>query len=309
MAQQKKCVVLGGNGFIGSTIVDVMSTRRSLEIVAFDRYAKGPQFTKKPNVSIVDGSVFDYELLDKTIKDADYVVHCLSATNPFTSDEDPYADIDSLKKNITIFEHCVKLGVKKIIFISSGGAVYGKLAETKKVSEEHAPMPVSPYGITKLATEHYLEYFKRKYGTDYVVCRLTNPYGPRQVFKQAQGVIPAFINQILKNKPITIYGDGSMSRDYIYVEDAAKMITKLALNKTKKPVYNVGSGKQTSLQEILDECRKYFDKDVKVDYKPAPKTFLQKTDVSIRAYVAEFGQPTLTPFEKGLASAIKSNPQ
>jgi UDP-glucose 4-epimerase len=165
-------------------------------------------------------------------------------------------------------------------------------------------MPVSPYGICKLATEHYLEYFKRKYGTDYVVYRLSNPYGPRQVFRQTQGVISAFLHRITNDEEIVIFGDGTNSRDYIYIEDAASMIADTLRKPTKHNVYNIGSGRQISLMEIVDTLKQLFEKEIRISFQDAPKTFLQKTDISMKRFWEEFGETKATPFHEGLAKTV-----
>ena len=303
-SQRKSCLVLGANGFIGSHIVDRLAAEGALTVRAFDRFSRAPQFHLAPTVTVLKGDVRSDKTLDKALAGTDYVIHCLSATSPFTAEDNPVADIKNLLRSVEIFDHCVRAGVKKIVFISSGGAVYGKMAEKKQVNEQDAPMPVSPYGICKLSIEHYLEYFKRKHQIDYVVYRLTNPYGPRQIFKQNQGVIPAFLHRILQDQEITVFGDGSHSRDYIYIEDAVDMITRTFQLPNKHPIYNIGSGTQTTLNEILTLLKHIFDKEITVTRRPAPTTFLKKTDVSIQRFCAEFGEPTLTPFYDGLSKTI-----
>jgi len=303
--RQERCLVLGGNGFIGSHIVDKIAAKNEFKVRVMDRFDNGPQFHESPNIEIVKGSAFERKDLVKALESVQYVVHTLSATNPFTADTDPYADIDNLRRSVEVFEACVHAGVRKIAFVSSGGAVYGSLAEHKVATEQDIPLPVSPYGICKLATEHYLEYIKRKYGTDYIVYRLSNPYGPRQVFKQGQGVIPAFLHHIINGEEITIYGDGQSSRDYIYVEDAAQMIADSLIKPNRHGVYNLGSGQQTALNDIVLALEKVLGKEVPVVYQEAPKTALQKTDISIDRFKKEFGEPLFTTFHVGLEGTIR----
>jgi UDP-glucose 4-epimerase len=302
--QRETCLILGGNGFVGSHIVDKLAARGDLHIRVMDRFDAGQQFHQSPNVATLKGSAFDPKDLKAALKGVSYVVHTLSATNPFTADIDPYADIENLRHSVEIFEACATAGIKKVAFISSGGAVYGSLAEQRVATEQDIPLPVSPYGICKLATEHYLEYAKRKYGLEYIVYRLSNPYGPRQVFKQGQGVIPAFLHHIINDEEITIYGDGKNSRDYIYIEDAAQMIADSLTKPNKHGVYNLGSGKQTAVNDIVAALERVLGKAVPVSYHEAPKTALQKTDISIDRFKEEFGEPLLTLFHDGLAKTI-----
>lgn len=297
------CVVLGANGFVGSHLVDRLAEEADLIVRAVDRYSRPKQFTST-KARLVKGDVSDDATIAKALAGATYVIHCFSTTTPFTADADPYADIANLTRSVQIFEACVRLGVKKVVFISSGGAVYGRLAESRIATEMDAPMPVSPYGIGKLSIEHYLEYFKRKHGLHYIAYRLTNPYGPRQVTKNNQGVIPRFIDSFINHQTITVYGDGSASRDYILIDDAVDMIARSFRADNNHSVYNIGSGRQTSVNEIIATLKNALKKEVAVDYLAEPKTFLQKTDVSINRYTQEFGEPNIRSLREGIVHTL-----
>lgn len=306
MRKESVCLVLGANGFIGSYLVEHLSQQPNMHIRAFDRFSHEPQFNVAHNVEVVKGDIFDDNSLRTALVGADQVFHSFSATTPYISDNNPYIDItDNLSRSVKIFDICADEGVKKIGFISSGGAVYGSLAESKVASESDAPFPVSPYGINKLSIEYYLEYFKRKHGIDYVVYRLTNPYGPRQILKHNQGVIPTFIQRINNNDEIIIYGDGTSSRDYIYIEDAAAMIARSFLLDNKYTVYNVGRGIQTSLNEVIKELKTHYGHPFQVVYNDAPRTFLHSTGVNIDRYMTEFEEPLFTPLSGGLKATIE----
>lgn len=299
-------LILGGNGFIGSHIVDSLSANSSVHVKVLDSFSRPAQFINRENITIIKGSAFEDGLLEKALTEVDYIVHCLGASNPYITDANPYADIETMRQSIYIFEKSAQAGIKKIAFISSGGAVYGKIAERKSASEEDMPMPVSPYGICKLATEHYLEYFKQKYSTDYVVFRLSNPYGPRQSFKREHGVIPSFLHSILEDKEITVFGDGTSSRDYIYVKDAAKIIAESLLKKNEHSIYNLGSGKQTTLNDIISNLESILGKKAKIEYTEAPATTLNKTNINVERIVNDMGVGIDTSFEVGLKKTIFS---
>lgn len=297
------CVVLGANGFVGSHLVDRLAAEPDIAVRAFDRYTRPRQFAT-PRAKMVQGNVGDDDALAKVLAGATYVIHCFSITTPFTADADPYADIANLTRSVQIFDMCVRFGVKKVVFISSGGSVYGRLAETNTATEMDAPMPVSPYGIGKLSIEHYLEYFKRKHGLDYIAYRLTNPYGPRQVMKHNQGVIPSFIESFMRHKTITVYGDGSASRDYIFIGDAVDMIARSFRASNAHSVYNIGSGQQTTLNDIIGTLKSAFKKEVPISYQPEPKTFLQKTDVSTERFTQEFGITNIRSLKDGIVQTL-----
>lgn len=299
----KKCLVIGANGFIGSHLVEGLS-KKGFMVRAFDRFTRTRQFSESDNIEIFKGDFFDNEKMDKSLKGVDYLFHCYSSTTPSTADTDPYTDISSnVQRNVQLFERSVKHNVKKIIFISSGGAVYGTLAETKKAAETDAPQPVSPYGIGKLTSEYYLAYFKRSHGLDYVAYRLSNPYGPGQITKNNQGVIPSFIENLYKGKELFVMGDGTSTRDYIYIGDAVSAITRSFLQ-AKHNIYNLGSGKQTSINEIINHLKELMMKEPTVRYIEEPKTFLRHSQIDIGLFNKDFGKSSTTELAKGLALTI-----
>jgi UDP-glucose 4-epimerase len=303
----KNCLVVGANGFIASHLVDRL-VEQGYQVKAFDRYGRPPQFKdlENPNLEIIKGDILLEPDIYSAIDGMDYVFHSFSATTPFSSENDPYSDINlNLLPLTRFFNACAERQVKKVIYLSSGGAIYGKTAENKVVSEDDLPLPVSPYGICKLAAENYLSYFNRKHGLNYLVFRVTNPYGPRQLMKHNQGVIPAFMDKIKRNEQITVYGDGSSSRDFIHVTDVVTMITQVFTEDTKYNTYNIGSGSQTSVKEILASIEKAYGSKLSVEYLEAPKTFLQKADVSIERYWNEFGKPDdLISLDDGVSEIV-----
>jgi len=302
---QKSCLVIGANGFIGSHLVDALC-KKGYFVKAFDRYTHAPQFTENKTVEVVKGDFFDDIVLGEAMKGVDYVFHTFSATTPFISDADPYKDISlNVLRNVQIFEKAVESNVKKIMYLSSGGAVYGHMAEQKNVTEDDAPMPVSPYGIGKLASEYYLEYFNRKYGLEYLAYRVTNPYGPRQIMKNSQGVIPAFLEKISKGEKLSIIGDGNSTRDYIYIEDAVNMIVDSFENKTKYRIYNTGSGIQTSVNDIVKTLEANLGIEAKLEYMEAPKTFLTKSQINVDRFTDEFHLGAKTTLSEGIRLLLK----
>lgn len=308
MAPKGKYLVIGANGFIGSYLVDALVSVSGVTVRAFDRFSREPSFTKSDNIEAVRGNALDANDIKKAVSGVDYVIHCFSSTTPFISDKDPYKDIDeNLKNGVKIFEICAQNGVKKIGYISSAGTVYGRQSEYGVSTELDVPLPVSPYGINKLALEYYLEYFKRQHNMPYVIWRLTNPFGPRQFTKNNQGVVPNFIDKINNGEELIIYGDGTTSRDYIFAEDAVKMMLATFAANNKYPVYNIGRGKQTSLTELIDTLSKIMKTNPAKRNIDAPKTFLIHSSVSIERYSAEFGQPVFMTLEDGLRKTIASH--
>lgn len=302
-----KVVVFGAGGFIGQHLVQRLATiSNNLTIVAFDRFSKYKKGADNPfkelqNVRIVPGNFFNRDEVSDAIKGAEYVFHLISSTNPATSSKDPFIDIDTnVRSSIELLELCVQHGVKKVVFPSSGGTVYGDAA-TEFIAETTLPQPSSPYGIGKLTVEHYLRYFKFTGGLDYIVYRIANPYGPGQNIFGKQGVVPIFMHRFLNKEPIMIYGDGSMVRDYMYIDDLIDMIVSSYAKDNRSNEYNLGSGSGHSVNELvgaIETCAGYAVERHAVE---TPSTFVRKSVLDISRFVEEFGEPTLTPLEVGIA--------
>ena len=305
MAESIRCLVIGANGFVGSHLVDELA-EAGYKVIAFDRFSSPQKFHKNDNIKVLPGDIFDDGAIRRSLKNVDYVFHCFSATTPFLSDTDPYADITlNILRNVQLFEQFVAAGIKKALYISSGGAVYGSISEKSSAKETDAPSPVSPYGIGKLGTEYYLTYFKRKFGLKSISYRLTNPYGPRQVTNKNQGVVGTFIDKIKNNQEITVFGNSS--RDYIYVRDATKMIVNSFTRSTKHSVYNIGSGQQIHLDDLITTIEDALNIKAKINRVDPPKTFLRKSQVSIDRFKNEFGEVRITELQKGILRTIKAH--
>lgn len=202
--------------------------------------------------------------------------------------------------SVELFKLCVRANVKKVIFASTGGAIYGNV-DTDHFKETDTPYPVSPYAIGKLTIEHYLRYFRVKHGLDSVCLRLSNPYGERQPFHRKQGVIPIFLERIARDLPITVFGDGSMVRDYIHVRDLTDTIVAIFEKKTKYDTYNVGSGVGTDLNQLIEVVSAVSGKSPVIDYKETPSTFVGKVILDTKRFKDEFGKPVAaTSLEDGM---------
>jgi len=270
-------LVLGGNGFIGSHLVD----RLLLAGHAVRVFDRNDEQYRNP-LGGVDYRFADFgnrTLLAEALDGVDIVFHLISTTVPKTSNDDPVFDVTSnVIETIALLEKCVALGVRKVVFLSSGGTVYGA-PTALPVSEENSTNPECSYGITKLAVEKYLALFNHLYGLDYVVIRPSNPYGPRQNPLGIQGAISVFLGRVAAGRPIEVWGDGEIVRDYVYVGDLVEGIYRAALQPTLSRVYNLGSGEGHSLNAIIAIMRSVIGDRVQVVYKPGrvfdvPKIYL-----------------------------------
>jgi len=258
------CLVLGGNGFIGSHLVDQLLAEGH-KVRVFD---KNEEYYRKPLAS-VDYQYGDFGnrgLLMEALANIDIVFHLISTTLPKTSNDDPAFDVQSnVIETLFLLEQCITRKVKKIIFISSGGTVYGK-PSVLPIPENSPTDPECSYGITKLAIEKYLYLYWFLHGLDYCVLRLANAYGERQRPTATQGVIPVFLERALRNDEIVVWGDGSVIRDYVYVTDIVSALLKALTYSGDMKVFNIGSGKKYSLNEVIQLIQHVTGQPLKVKY-------------------------------------------
>ena len=267
-----KCLVLGGRGFLGSHLVARLIVDGH-EVISFDR--PGPvrqtmlfEKSAKKYVRQIEGDFLSEGDLENAINGVDICFHLISSTIADTSNKNPTFDIESNLLGTVKFLNCaVRNGVKRVVFASSGGTIYGS-PKYIPIDELHPTNPFSSYGITKLAIEKYLQLYQLLHGLEYVVLRLANPYGELQQLKGMQGAIAVFLGRVLSNQDIEIWGDGSVVRDYVYVTDAIEPFC-LAANMSIKhnDIYNIGSGCGHSINEILDAIQNVTGKSVLRKYK------------------------------------------
>jgi UDP-glucose 4-epimerase len=265
-----KALVIGGNGFIGTNLVDALHDAGH-KVRVFDLFPSRYR-EPHPNVEYVVGDMGNHGELHDAVQDVDWVFHLAYATLPQTSNEDPGYDVRSnVINSIQLLEECRHSSVRKIIFISSGGTVYG-VPQRTPIPEDHPTEPICSYGITKLTIEKYLALYQKIWGLNYVVCRLSNPYGPLQNPFAKQGAIGVFLGNVLQGKPITIWGDGEVVRDYIYIEDAVAALLRAAEYEAgdgDPRVFNIGGGDGTSLNQLVQAIKQIVDAPVGVTYTPA----------------------------------------
>lgn len=293
------CLVIGGNGFLGSHVVDALA-RRGHHVAAFDRFGvQSVQFTA-PGIEVVPGDFLNVGDVRAAVAGRDIVLHFLSTTDPASAEGDPRLDIrTNLTSSVELFEACADAGVRRVCFASTGGAIYGDQDQTV-FRETDRTQPVSPYAIGKQAIESYLRYFRRKRGLESVTFRISNPYGPRQSPTKRQGVIPIFLRRLAQGLPVTVYGDGSMVRDYLYVADMAEMVAEAVTTGTREDLYNVGSGVGTSLNQLLAHVSEATGLTPEVRHAPAPPTFVDHVTLDAQRFTAEFGARAMTGLTEGI---------
>ncbi len=254
-------LVIGGNGFIGSHLIDYLLLKGH-NVRVFDLY-KERYREPLANVDYRISNLENIPDLYEALLGIDIVFHLASSSVPSTSNIDTISDINkNLIPTINILNLSLKLGIKKFIYFSSGGAVYG-VPKTKLISEEHPLNPISSYGIVKASIEKYLLLYQRLYGLKPLIIRPSNPYGPRQGHFIAQGVISTFLRKSIMNEEITVFGDGNSAKDYIYIKDLIIMTYDLCFSE-KDGIFNLGSGRGLSINQIIEQIKKTTSKNLDI---------------------------------------------
>lgn len=266
-----KVLITGGAGFIGSHILAQLQGRRDMDVVVFDNLSSGSKEHVPAGMELVEGDVCDEAAVDALFADHhfDAVIHLAAQTMVPTSVEQPVLDCRiNLEGVLHVLEACRIHGTRHILF-SSSAAVYGDnlhipLKETERL------VPTSPYGITKMTTEHYLRVYHELYGMDATVFRFANVYGERQGEKGEGGVVSIFCKLLSQRQGITVFGDGNQTRDFVYAGDIAQAIIR-ALPLKGYHTMNVSTGQETSINDLICSFEKAVGYTVPVQYT-APRT-------------------------------------
>jgi UDP-glucose 4-epimerase len=292
-------LVVGGGGFIGTHLVERLSGD-GYSVRVYDRSPN--RFRSAPSgVEYVEGDLGNHGLIREAVEGMEVVFHLVSTTLPKTSNDDPIYDVRSnLVDTIQLLEACVEAGVRKVVFSSSGGTVYGP-PETVPIPEDHPTNPISSYGIVKLTIEKYLGLFHHLYGLDYTALRISNPYGPYQDPAGQQGAISVFLNRIRTGQPITIWGDGNVVRDYLYVSDLVDALELAAEVETSSKVFNIGHGHGASLNELLEMIAAVVGEWAVVEYLPGRPLDVPVSVLDIGRAESELGWSPRTELAEGIA--------
>ena len=296
-------ILLGGAGFIGTNLVKELAGNADNRITVVDRK---PEFFQNiismqlSNVSIVESGLSaetDYEAL---VKGQDIVYHLFSTTVPTTSNQ---AISEELKANVilsaNLFEACIHQQVQKVVFLSSGGTVYGK--EAKCPLGENTPTnPITSYGVQKVTIEKLLYLYHYMHGLDYRIIRLANPYGPYQRPNGVLGAITTFTYKALRGEEIQVYGDGSVMRDFIYIDDAVRGILKIVDGNDRHHTFNLGCGYGTSIKCVLETIERTLNIPMKVTYTEARRVDVPVNYLDIKRFETAFGTLDPQSLEEGI---------
>lgn len=253
-------LILGGNGFLGTNLAKYLYNKGH-SVVSFD--------IRKPDlihsgVTYVEGNFFDETDIIPLLKDCDIVFHAVSTINPGNSNvKYMYAYENDFLESVRLAQFSKDYGFR-LIYFSSGGTVYGR-QEIQPIKENASSLPINHYGNIKLCIENTYRTFNRQIGTNIIIARIANPYGPGQDYQKGVGFIDAVLKNAISKNVLQVYGDGSVVRDYIYVDDVCKMLELLMNYSGNEEVFNIGTGVGVSQNEIIQIVRT-FEPDLRVEY-------------------------------------------
>lgn len=304
-----KILVTGGAGFIASHIADAFIEDGN-EVFILDNLSTGQRKNINPKATFIQDDITNLELEKLFAKEKfDLVNHHAAQMDVRRSVNDPIFDANTnILGTLNLLQNCVKYNVKKFMFASTGGAIYGE-QQYFPADEKHFQQPLSPYGISKLAIEKYLYFYKVQYNLNYTILRYANIYGPRQNPFGEAGVVAIFTSKLLKGEQPVINGDGKQTRDYVFVKDVVNA-TMLTYKDSDTDVFNVGTGKETDVNELFHSLNKTLGSNKEEKHGPAaPGEQLRSVITSDKLY-NKFGWRPSTSIDEGLkmtAEYFKNN--
>ncbi len=298
-----RVLLLGAAGFIGTNLTIELAKKREDEITLVDKkkdFFMPINNMHLNNIHIVEASLTVDMDFDSILKDQDVVYHLVSTTVPTTSNQHISQElVSNVIFSANLFEACIRCGVKKVVFISSGGTVYGKEVDCP-LKEKTATNPISSYGVQKITIEKLLYLYRYMYGLDYRIIRLANPYGPYQRPNGVLGAVTTFTYKALKGDEITVYGDGSVVRDFIYIDDAIRAIMKIVNGENKHRTFNLGCGYGTSIKQVLETIEKALGIKLNVSYLEGRRVDVPVNYLDISRYEKYYGALNPISLEDGI---------
>jgi len=250
------------------------------------------------------GDFSDSGTLAAAVEGHDIVFHLIHATTPQSANVDMGEDVrQTVLASLALLEISRQVNVKRIVFVSSGGVIYGP---TNLIpTPESAPTePITAYGVSKLAIEKYLGLYYHLHGLEYRVLRVTNPFGPFQVPRKNQGIVAVLISRALNGESTEIWGDGSVIRDYIFVEDVIDALEAAAVDQSDTRVFNIGTGHGRSLRDVIDAIERQLGKKMEIEWRAPRRSDVPVSVISIKRAQEVLGWTPKTSFEEGLAQTI-----
>lgn len=297
-----KVAIIGANGFIGKHLTAVLSKNKAVELFLFGR-SKSNNGNMLPNYKVID--LKQGESWKEDLKEMDIVYYLASASIPATTWHEPLNEVyDNLLPYLNFMEFMATTACKKVVFISSAGTVYGP--SNVKLQEDSNKNPFSPYGIVKLTMEHFLNYYQAKYNIQYDVYRISNVYGEGQDVSKGLGVINIFLENIMKNGAAAVFGNGSNTRNYIYVGDVVKLMALSLEHPEKSGVYNLSSNDTLSINELIEVMKSTIDKPFKIEYREGRQSDNSFIDLDNQKILDLANSFQFTGIEEGILKTYNS---
>jgi len=293
---RNRVLVTGGSGFVGHPLTERL-VREGCQVTVLDRAPGG----NLPDgvAALVTGDFGDPETVRAALDGVDVLYHLACSTVPSTSARDPARDVEeNVLGSVRLFELAEAQGVEKIVYPSSGGTVYG-LAHRLPIDESHPTDPISVHGATKLAVERYLAALSRQRGFAMTILRIANPYGPGQWRRRSQGILGALLRAVATGEPVTIWGDGSVIRDYVFLDDTVDALAAARLRGDGE-VVNVGSGDGRSIRDLLEAVERVTGRTVPVRWEPERGFDVPANVLDSRRAGAVLGWEPRTPLVEGI---------
>ena len=299
-----KILVSGGAGFIASHLTDKL-IEQGHNVVVIDNLSTGKKENLNPKAKFYEINICNSEISQIFQKEKPEIVfHFAAQIDVLKSVKNPIQDAETnILGSLNLLQNCQEVGVKKLVFASSGGAIYGD-TDIIPTPETHSEDPESPYGICKLTIEKYLHFYKETFGLNYTVLRLANIYGPLQNSKGEAGVIAIFCNKMLENEEVIINGDGEQSRDFVFVDDVVNAAL-LSIEQEKSDIYNIGTGIETNINEIFGKIKKLTDSNCEEVYGPIKPGEQKRSCLDYSKAKEELSWIPEYDLEKGLEKTVK----
>ncbi|HEY1849649.1 MAG TPA: NAD-dependent epimerase/dehydratase family protein [Candidatus Binataceae bacterium] len=296
-----RILVTGGAGFIGSHTVDALVATGSHEVSVVDNLSAGKRDQINPGTRFHQADIRDAAEVGRIIGEQrpEVIVHFAAQMDVRRSVADPAFDAQvNLVGFLNLMEAARQHGLRRVVFSSTGGAIYGE-QDTFPADESHPCRPVSPYGVAKFSTESYLFFYKAQYGIDYAAMRYANVYGPRQDPHGEAGVVAIFCGRLLEDKPVTIFGDGKQTRDYVYVGDVVRANVAAVTASATGPI-NVGTGIETDVNQLYRALAAAAGSDRPPTYAPARLGEQSRSVIAAVRAKRELGWSPQVTIEEGL---------
>ncbi|MHA1482283.1 MAG: NAD-dependent epimerase/dehydratase family protein [Candidatus Heimdallarchaeaceae archaeon] len=299
-----KILVSGGAGFIGSHLTDKLIDKGHNVVVA-DNLSTGEKENLNPKAKFYETDICDSEITQIFREEKPEIVfHFAAQIDVRKSIDNPMSDAEiNILGSLNLLENCRKVDIKKFIFISSGGAVYGD-TNIIPTSETQPENPESPYGIAKMTIEKYLSFYKKTFGINYTILRPANVYGPRQNSKGEGGVVAVFCDKMLRNEEVMINGDGEQTRDFVFVDDVVNAAL-LSMEQEKSDIYNIGMRIETNINEIFRKIKELTNSNCEEIHAPGKPGEQKRSCLDNSKAKKEINWEPEYNLEKGLRNTIK----